>query len=61
MSWQNLGHGIYLWNITSGSTTATFTGPSNSLITSVAFTPDHKTLASSDYDGHIYLWRITGA
>ena len=37
-----------------GSLTATLTTPGS--VESVAFSPDGKTLAIGDYDGHTYLW-----
>jgi WD40 repeat protein len=59
----------YLWNLPAqtlaaklvnpnGPVTSLLTGQSRNSVLSVAFSPDGKTLATSDTNGHAYLWRV---
>jgi WD40 repeat protein len=59
----------YLWNLPAqtlaatlinpnGPVTSLLTGESRTSVLSVAFSPDGKTLATSDTNGHAYLWRV---
>jgi len=58
----------YLWNVRAGSLTAVLTNPVrtgtpplpllNHAVLSVAFSPNGKTLATSDTNGSAYLWRV---
>jgi serine/threonine protein kinase len=59
----------YLWNIPSGTLAGTLDNPggrvtsqllgeSRTAVYSVAFSPDGKTLATSDTNGNAYLWRV---
>ena len=48
---------IKLWNIETGEATATFRGHTKD-ITSLAFSPDGKTLASSGKDSKVLLWNV---
>lgn len=48
---------IKLWNIETGEATATFRGHVRD-ITSLAFSPDGKTLASSGKDSKVLLWNV---
>ncbi len=48
---------IKLWNIDTGEATATFRGHTKD-ITSLAFSPDGKTLASSGKDSKVFLWNV---
>ena len=55
---DNSGH-TYLWNVATGSQTATFTDSGSGGAYSVAFSPDGKTLAVGDGNGRTYLWNAT--
>ena len=59
----------YVWNLRTGSLVATLVNPGGTLapvfkgkdrdaVTSVAFSPGGKTLATSGTNGSAYLWRI---
>jgi WD40 repeat protein len=65
---------IYLWNLSAGKLTAgkpvatlvnpggpvtsLLTGENRTAVFSVAFSPDGKTLVTSDTNGSAYLWRV---
>ena len=62
------GH-IYLWKLPAGTLTARLTDPrgpvtsqlageQRTAVSSIAFSPDGDTLATSDTDGSAYLWRV---
>ena len=48
---------LRLWDVDSGDTIRIFEGHTNR-VTSVAFSPDGKTLASGSYDKNIILWEV---
>jgi WD40 repeat protein len=59
----------YLWNLPSRTLAGTLVNPydpvtsllpgeARTSVLSVAFSPDGKTLATSDTNGHAYLWRV---
>ena len=58
----------YLWNVRTEKLTAVLTNPAavppvlagqtGNAVESVAFSPDGKTLATSDANGSAYLWRV---
>jgi Tol biopolymer transport system component len=61
---------IYLWNLTAKKNknkparslvnpkNGTAASPAGNAVFSVAFSPDSKTLATTDTNGHVYLWRV---
>jgi hypothetical protein len=49
---------VYLWEVATGISLRAFEGHKNS-VTSVAFSPDGTTLASSSADGSIRLWDLS--
>jgi serine/threonine protein kinase/Tol biopolymer transport system component len=48
----------YLWDVATGSQTATFTDSGSDGAYSVAFSPDGKILAAGDGNGRAYLWDV---
>jgi WD40 repeat protein len=51
----------YLWNVATGTLAATLTAPgtnANDYVTSVAFSPDDRIVATADSNGHAYLWNV---
>jgi serine/threonine protein kinase len=52
---DNSGH-VYLWDVTTGSQTATFTDSGSDGAYSVAFSPDGKIVAAGDGNGRTFLW-----
>jgi WD40 repeat protein len=50
------GDHVYLWDTASGQRTATLTSPGSAQMARVAFSPDGKTLATTDTKDHVYLW-----
>ena len=54
-SWEH--HEIRLWDTHTGEIKTTFEGHTKR-VTSVAFSPDGKMLASGDFDGVIWVWDI---
>ena len=54
-SWKH--HEIRLWDTHTGEIKTTFEGH-RKRVTSVAFSPDGEMLASSDFDGVIWVWNI---
>ena len=54
-SWEH--HEIRLWDTHTGEIKTTFEGHTKR-VTSVAFSPDGKMLASGDFDGVIWVWNI---
>jgi len=55
---SGVGADILLWDMASQSIAATLSGQTGS-ITSLAFSPDGTTLASTSDDGQLRLWRAT--
>ena len=54
---DNSGH-VYLWNVATGSQTATFTDSGSDGAFSVAFSPDGKIVAAGDGNGRTFLWDV---
>jgi WD40 repeat protein len=49
---------VLLWNAATGELLRTFEGHTQ-MITSVAFAPDGRSIASSSYDRTIKIWPVT--
>ena len=54
---DNSGH-VYLWDVATGSQTATFTDSGSDGAYSVAFSPDGKIVAAGDGNGRTFLWNV---
>ncbi|HMD22579.1 MAG TPA: protein kinase, partial [Streptosporangiaceae bacterium] len=54
---DNSGH-VYLWDVATGSQTATFTDSGSDGAFSVAFSPDGTIVAAGDGNGRTFLWNV---
>lgn len=55
------GNQTMLWNLTPGATgrkIALLTDPNSTGVAEIAYTPDGKTLLTSDFNGKVYMWNV---